>query len=313
MPKKNPTKEDYKVFKIPKRRKGQFRTIEAPNDKLKEEQRESLPELKSRLYESPFAHAFTGNKNIVTMAKGHVKKEFVLSFDLADFFPSITKKALLDEINTNMSFRRRLKHDRKQPDKKMETTKEVVKRHVEKHFCDFDDGHGERLPQGAPGSPFLSNTFLHGFDWFAARKCKEKDITYSRYADDVTLSGANENDLWRVFYFCLQPYLNKRGLKVNRRKTKMMSSKHRQMVCGLVVNEKINIPRRWRKNLRAELHQQGTSLKDLEEHPEKAKKLKKSTRGRLAFLYMVYGKDYKHITDSMEYLDIQKVLVAARK
>lgn len=302
MPNKKYNKDDYEVFKIPKRRKGQFRIIEAPSDELKEEQRKSLPELKRRLYESPFAHAFTGNKNIVTMAEGHVAQPFILCFDIEDFFPSIRKKVMMEEIKTNLAFRKRLKNDRKSPDKKADTTKAVIERHLDLHFCDFEDGKGERLPQGAPGSPFLSNVFLHNFDWFAARKCREMDVVYSRYADDVVISGADEKKLWRLFYYCMQPYLSKRGLKINRRKTKMMSSKHRQMVCGLVVNVKINIPRRWRKRLRAEIFQQRDN-----------KKLRKDTRGRNAFMNMVYDKEYDHITNSDKFLDIQKVLVASRK
>lgn len=301
MPKKH-TKDDYTIFKISKRRKGQFRIIEAPSDELKDRQRESLTELKARLYESPFAHAFTGNKNIVTMAEGHVAKPFVLCFDISDFFPSITLKALQEELKTNFAFRRRLKNDRKKPDKDLKTTQAVVERHLKNHFCDFGDDKGERLPQGAPGSPFLSNIFLHNFDWFAARKCRELDIVYSRYADDIVMSGADEKALWRLFYYCMQPYLKKRGLKINRRKTKMMSSKHRQMVCGLVVNEKINIPRKWRKRFRAELFQQKDN-----------KNLRKDSKGRQAFIHMVYDKKYEHITDSDKYLDIQKVLVSARK
>lgn len=295
-------RKDYEIFRIPKRKKGEYRTIEAPSDALKQTQRESLQSLIKRLYESPFAHAFTSNKNIVTMAEPHVAKPYILCFDIKDFFPSIKRKAMDKEITVSLAFRRRLQSDRKMIDKNSSNTKDLILRHLDTHFCDFEDGKGSRLPQGAPGSPFLSNVFLHNFDWFAARKCRDQAITFSRYADDVVISGDNEDALWRMFYYCLQPYLNKRGLKINRRKTKMMSSKHRQMVCGLVVNVKINIPRKWRKRLRAEMYQQRDN-----------KDLRKDTKGRNAFMTMVYDKTYEHITPSDQFMDIQKVLIAAKK
>jgi len=290
-------KKDYEVFRIPKKRKGEFRIIEAPSDELKEKQRASLKTLSEYLYVSPFAHAFTGNKNIVTMARGHVAKPYILAFDISDFFPSITLKQMTEELDKNMSYRSRCPKVPKNKGKKAKEIKEIVYNELDLHFCDFGDDKGARLPQGAPGSPFLSNAFMHNFDWFAAKKSYESKIKYSRYADDIVISGDDPDAMWRLFYHCMQPYLNKIGLQINKKKTKFMTAKHRQMVCGLVVNVKLNIPRRWRKRLRAELFQQKDN-----------KGLRKDTKGRNAFMSMVYDKSYEHICDSNEFLECQKVL-----
>ena len=73
----------YTVFKIPKK-SGGVRTIEAPCPSLKAKQRANMFELMFLLKISPFAHAFARQRNIVTMAEHHVKKPFVLAFDLSD-------------------------------------------------------------------------------------------------------------------------------------------------------------------------------------------------------------------------------------
>ena len=64
----------YKIYRIPKR-SGGFRIIEAPDDDLKDLQRRDLPRLRQAFKVSPFCHAFTGYKNIVTNAESVIAKQ----------------------------------------------------------------------------------------------------------------------------------------------------------------------------------------------------------------------------------------------
>ena len=309
---KFPSSDEYKVSYIPKNSGGK-RKIEAPSDELKARQRAALLELDQYLYQSVFAHGFTHNKNIVTMAMGHVKKDYVMAFDIENFFPSITVSKIAEELYKNINYRGRCKTVLKNRGKTTKEMKEMLPGLLEIHFTEFPEDKEPRLPQGASCSPMLSNVFMHNFDWFAAKKALELGVNYSRYADDFVISGEDVDAMWRLYYHCLQPYINKIGLTINKKKTKCMSAKHRQRVCGIIVNEKINLPRRWRKNFRAELHQQGTSLKDVVADPKKACKLRKDTRGRLALWHMVYTKTYKNILNSCDFLNCQKVLSVGGK
>lgn len=42
------------------------------------------------------------------------------------------------------------------------------------------------LPQGAPTSPDISNSFLYDFDVTVSDWCSAHNVSYSRYSDDLT-------------------------------------------------------------------------------------------------------------------------------
>lgn len=262
----------YTIWKI-KKRNGGFRVIESPCDSLKQQQNESLKELKREWRVSPFAHAFQPYRNIVTMAMPHVKKKWVLSVDLEDFFPSINISNFMNIINE------------KYPIPLMPRI----------HFHDFKDGKGERLPQGAPGSPFISNIYMHDFDWRMAWRCYSHGCDYTRYADDITISGDNKKDLISIYAYMRGVLKETYSLNINKKKTKYMPHWKRQLVCGVIVNEKLNLPRRWRKNLRAELfQQQGGDLSN-------------KTEGKLSFRHMVLNNQKKSFS-STEIIRAQVIL-----
>lgn len=267
-----PATQLYTVWRIPKRRGG-YRVIESPCDDLKKKQKAMLKELQGALKVSPFAYAFTHYKNISIHAQNHVGKKWVACIDLKDHFPSITwekfernvlrspgnlKKGGIFDVNNALA----------------RGSKEILKNTC---FHDFLDGKGLRLPQGAPTSPFLSNAYLFKLDWLLAWKASEWEIDYSRYADDLVFSGEDKKHIIGMLKMAERILDKDYGLKVNHKKTKAVHSTRRQLVCGVVVNQKINTPRRLRKNLRAELHQ--AQLKGGE--------LSNETKGRVAFHKMV--------------------------
>lgn len=267
----------YTIFRIPKRKGGE-RIIEAPDAVLKAKQQELIPILQKTFKVSPFAHAFTFYKNIVTMAMPHVGKKWVGCIDLEDFFPSIQYSKLIDiasckdnKLKKNNNFR--LYNEGNEQLKKEFTANYNI---INTCFNDFEDTKLLRLPQGAPTSPLLSNIFMYSTDWKMAWKCFTYQCDYSRYADDLVVSGDNKKDVIKSLLYA-EKLLNKIGLKVNHKKTKIMHRSKRQLVCGIVVNKKLNIPRKYRKNLRAEVHQQKL----------KREELRNDTKGKIAFRDMV--------------------------
>lgn len=266
------TEDQYKVFKIPKKHGG-FRQIEAPNDDLKKTQRTLLQLMKGQHFISPFVHSFRSGHNVVTNAKGHVGAEYVLHIDASNFFPSITWNKFRRIVGTYV----------------YAGQKGVSEEELKQCFCKFGDEQMERLPQGAPTSPWLSNIYLSRFDSTMARYMtflgvpseynepkKVSEYNYSRYADDITISGPDKDRLWAIFFMMERRLARRYGITLNRKKTRMMEPGHRKIVCGIVVNEKHHPKRRWRKNLRAEIHNQ--LVQGLE--------LKASTKGKIAYLEM---------------------------
>ena len=264
----------YTIFKIPKRRGG-FRTIEAPNETLKKQQQDLIPILQKTFKVSPFAHAFAPYKNIATMAMSHVGKRWIVAIDIEDFFPSITARMITKTakfIDTQLKDNNFGAYHR-ELDKSIKDFINLYKLY-DICFHDFGDGKGLRLPQGAPTSPILSNVLLNALDWKLARRFFTYKCDYSRYADDLVISGDSKKDVLRCMSIAKKA-LSDLGLKVNESKTKIMHRSKRQLVCGVVVNEKLNLPRKFRKNLRAEVHQQ------------KGGELREETKGRMAFKEMV--------------------------
>jgi len=245
----------YSVFKIPKKN-GKFRVIEAPCDELKEAQRGSLWRLTKTFPVSPFATGFVTARNIAHNALLHSGQPWVACIDISDFFPSInwvlfTKEVIFENVEEAAQIR-------------------------DLNFHDFGDGKGLRLPQGAPCSPFLSNLYLMRFDWQMATLAEKLGVTYSRYADDLVFSG----QLRKHVLVCLkiaEDILAKMGLNVNHPKTKIRHSGQKQLVTGLVVNVKANVPRRERKRIRAALFQAKRAGTELSQKDQ----------GRVSFLNMV--------------------------
>jgi retron-type reverse transcriptase len=78
----------YVNFEIPKKTGGK-RTITAPDKFLKKIQRRINLLLTLFFEPKPSAHGFIENRSIITNARLHVGKKYVLNIDLKDFFPSI--------------------------------------------------------------------------------------------------------------------------------------------------------------------------------------------------------------------------------
>ena len=222
----------YRIYRLSKGN-GKFRIIKAPSDELKEIQNRLLHELFYTVMPHDVAHGFVPNRSILTNAEPHVGQRIVANFDITDFFPSTKQKMV----------------------------KAVLKRHY--NLSDADGKlvaglcclHGE-LPQGAPTSPHLANLAMWDADVRLLELSNEHNLNYTRYADDMTFSGEwTPEGLPKLVGQIIKDY----GYRLAPHKIKFYGQHRRQMVTGLVVNQKINIPREIRKRLRAILHDMETN------------------------------------------------------
>jgi retron-type reverse transcriptase len=118
--------------------------------------------------------------------------------------------------------------------------------------------HEGGLPQGAPTSPRLANLVNYGLDARLSRFAQRNGLAYTRYADDMTFSLGDEATklsagvgeiVHRVGF-----ELHRLGYRLNTRKTRVYRRHNRQVVAGLVVNDRVNLPRKTRRKLRAVAH-----------------------------------------------------------
>ncbi len=218
----------YKFHRIPKR-DGTMRVIAEPVPELKRKQQGILRWLTARgIRPSSYAHGFVTGRSTATNARLHVNKKVVIKVDLKDFFGSTKSLQVITAL--------------KKAGLSAETAKEIA------NTCTLN-GY---LPQGAPTSPFLANIAVLGMDVRLAGVAKKYDARYSRYADDLCFSSDNPklNEMLPAMKFVVEQC----GYKLNDRKTRVMRSGRRQVVTGIVVNRKVNIPRRLKRNIRAGLH-----------------------------------------------------------
>lgn len=115
------------------------------------------------------------------------------------------------------------------------------------YLCTYD----EHLPQGAPTSAYISNLVLKDFDEEIGYWCEQHNIAYTRYSDDMTFSGNfNPSDLIKK----VRKMLYKLGLELNNEKIHFINNSNRQVVTGIVVNERLAIEKTYKKKIRQEMY-----------------------------------------------------------
>src|SRR5262249_5240468 len=101
------------------------------------------------------------------------------------------------------------------------------------------------LPQGAPTSPALANLAAFRMDVRMAALARSYGATMTRHAADLAFSGDRAFDRSLRFFLPQAGAIAlEEGFHVNYRKTRIMRRGERQQLCGLVVNERPNLPRR---------------------------------------------------------------------
>ena len=111
------------------------------------------------------------------------------------------------------------------------------------------------LPQGAPTSPIITNVICHRMDYLLSAVAKRFGLKYSRYADDMTFSSMhNVFQKDSEFLKELHRIVFEQGFHIKESKTRLQKEGFRQEVTGLLVNEKVNVQKKYIKQLREWLY-----------------------------------------------------------
>ncbi|QIJ03969.1 reverse transcriptase domain-containing protein [Shewanella chilikensis] len=294
------TSHHYKSFRIPKKN-GDFRTIEAPRKQLKKLLKRISTSLEEVYSPRNATHGFVKGRSIVTNASKHADKKYVLNLDLNDFFGTIHFGRLR---NLFQSHPLNLSHS-------------VAT--VLSHIC----CHNGKLPQGSPASPIISNMIAYRLDKQLQTLASKNRSTFTRYADDLTFSFTQtrgrlpkqivslSRDLQLKLGHELTDIVNENGFSINSSKTRISARSHRQDVTGIIVNERMNVTRKyikqtksmiyaWKKfgieNAEDEYLKNYHGKKIFEKHQrrineKKGQFFRKIVKGRVNFIKMVRGSD----------------------
>lgn len=293
------SRDSYTTFTV-RKSSGKDRIINAPNGPLKLFHR-LVNLVLSCVYEAhPNAFGFRKDGSIVQNASLHVSQHYVYNIDLCDFFSSVNEEMVVTAL-TRTPFN--LKNGKAFLAKEIAgwCTMKVDKSQAEKTA----DGLkvARVLPQGAPTSPLLSNAVCQSMDVKLTELAKRFGITYSRYADDITFSS-NRMLFGEHSSFIqeLERIITEQNFSININKTRLQHMSQRQEVTGLVVNQKINVEKKFVKAIRMYLYYwetygyaraQDAYFRDngMDYFFQDPRSLWMALDGRLNFLRMVKGKD----------------------
>ncbi len=222
----NESKLFYRKFSI-KKKNGNPRIIHEPLPNLKIIQKWILENILYKLKVSKFAKAYIPNMSIKDNVRFHKKQKLVFKLDIKNFFDSLSEKQVY-KLFKKMGY--------------SESLSVLLSK-----LCTLNGF----LPQGASTSACLSNLILFDFDKSISLYCLDKKIRYTRYADDLTFSGSFNHEALLNFVSYKLKFL---GLEINQNKTRLLRKNQAQIITGIVVNEKSQVPRDYRKKIRLQVY-----------------------------------------------------------
>jgi hypothetical protein len=227
----------FSKFGIPKRSfkwLPQFRTVWQVNNDILADAYKSFSrrfDLFVRSVEKRYPHdsayGFVRGKNILDNARGHCRAAKILHADIKDFFPSITADRI-EKLFLSLGL---------QPGSASILTQ----------FVTIDGA----LAQGLCASPMLANMVCLDLDDKFLALAKSYDCHYSRYADDITISGNGRLPEKQE----IEKILNEESFLLSAKKFYISKPGQPHYVTGLSVDgTNPRAPRRMKRRVRQELY-----------------------------------------------------------
>lgn len=212
-----------------------IRWIDNPNKPLKSVQKRILSRLLEPVGLPGYVNGGVKGRTLRDNIEIHLNSDVLVTLDVKGFFPSITSKhvyfiwrRLLNCSPRFSSILTRL------------TTYE------------------RRLPQGAPTSTYLANLLITSIDHDIVVACAARGVVYSTWVDDLAFSGPDASLVIQTAVRALQ----QGGLAVSHRKLKVMRPGSRKVLNGIIVDRKLNVPFKYRNDLRSGIHKMRRGLID---------------------------------------------------
>lgn len=226
-----------KTFRLRKKHGG-YREITAPKGALRGVLQALNIVLQTYDEPTPWAYGFVCGRSVVDNARPHVGKRYILNLDLKNFFPTVTRRQVADCLMAEpFGF------------------SSLAAKLVSGLATVRTKNNEEVLAQGFATSPTLSNFICREMDKEIAGVATAQGITFTRYADDLTFSS--DADILRLQGELAQQVktiVERYGFRLNEAKTHLQRRGRRQEVTGLMVTEKVNVSRRYVREIRSLLY-----------------------------------------------------------
>lgn len=262
----------YKMYKLPKRGKSGFRVIHDPVPALKVVQKIILARFLEPISSGKHVGAYVPGRSCRDVAEQHVKHGLILSLDIKNFFPSVKRSMIRRFLHRAVGY----------------------SHYVASLLADVMTVQ-DFVPQGAPTSGMIANLVAdYRFDWQILNELKKHDPAwaYTRYSDDIDISHPQMQSKETIegVLKLVDDVVTSAGFHLNVEKTKVEPFWRRQKVLGMIVNEKVNIPRYEFMRLRSLIHNclvHGFDTQHARAGLKNVAALKSHISGKLAFFKQV--------------------------
>lgn len=260
----------YCTYEIPKK-SGGVRLVAQPSRQLKAIQSWILRNILDNLSSSEASKGFEKGTSIYENAYPHIGSNVILALDIDNFFPSIPANKVYG-VFYSLGYSKKI-------------SSALTSICVYKGF----------LPQGSPASPKLANLVCSQLDARIQGYAGKHGITYTRYADDITLSCQSIKMIVKAKSF-VPTIIKEEGFKVNNSKTRLLGLRKKKSVTGLVVgSRKAGVGREIYREIRVKIHHLFTGKNDNFAH----------VNGWLAFVYGIDNGIYKKLLIYIKKLSIK--------
>lgn len=217
----------YKIIKKKKRRGGYRYIYQCSNVDLRTTHKvlyELLREYQDSINDA--AHGFVKHKSTFTNAQPHTQKRYIVHVDIKDFFDNI----FIGQVESSL-------------------IRLGIHENVAKFISTLATVDGV-MRQGLHTSPDLSNHCLYNVDNQLVEYALVSDFAYTRYGDDITISGESKPDVEVI-----KKIIASEGFGLNEEKIKVQRRGSSQYVTGLTVfDSQPRIPKQFKKRLRLQLY-----------------------------------------------------------
>lgn len=227
--------DPYQEFTVPKRN-GRGRRIAAPEPVLMEAQRWILQQVLDGVPTHSSSFAFAREKSCAKAATQHLGATWLVKVDFQNFFDSIDERSAYMTFS-GIGYQPLVSFELARICSRVTRHSLISKRRFLPNMR-YQPGPLGTLPQGAPTSGALANQHCHALDAELWQWSNEAGYVYTRYADDITISGSGAFANVNVGRIVGRVEREARllGLRLNRSKTRAFGPGDRRAVLGILVD-----------------------------------------------------------------------------
>lgn len=267
------------IAKKEKKRDGSIRTTYDVKPKLKLLHRKIAQKLLKKVNYPDYLKGSLPKRDYLTNANSHTNSKCIITEDIKNFFPSISKNIVVSIWKNIFRF----------PHNVAETLSELIT------YQGF-------LVQGGVTSSYIANLALWYKEPELVKELNKQGFTYTRYVDDISISSKRiitqkeKTEIIRKIHIMLSSI----GVKLNRKKHKIMPRNKRQDIHRVNVNtNRSTLPKKERKKIEAAVHQCEKMFNNALDSKE-YKVLFNRTLGRVNMLARLHNRQAQKLKSRLE-------------